>query len=156
MCVLTPSLYIIWLGLAAAGRWWLKSEPAEDDSDDIAVSSAAGWLAYAAIWVALLTPVAYLMLTTMWPPVWFRRAANIEVGEPAGICHAGYSRSDEEYAILDKLGVGLIRIDMHWSRVQPNFDTWDFEHFDAYLDAADSHGIKVLALLDYGRRSASA
>jgi hypothetical protein len=153
MHVVTPVLYAAWLVLTGVSLWRLKPKKAPEACGATSVSRSACGLTYAAIWIAILAPVSCLVLTTMWPPVWFERVARVEVGEPAGVCHAGYSRSDEEYAILDELGVRLMRVDFHWSPIQPDPDTWDFDDFDAYLDAANSHGVDVLALLAFGNNS---
>ncbi len=78
--------------------------------------------------------------------------ASIErrsIGEPLGMCHAGYSTSSEEYAIMDDLGVEWMRVDFSWSRIEPAEGEFDFEYWDAYMDAAVTHDKKVMAILDY-------
>ncbi|MBN1342333.1 MAG: hypothetical protein JXQ73_06615, partial [Phycisphaerae bacterium] len=147
MRVVTPGLYAAWLVLVGVGVWHSKRQAAPEPEESMLISPSARGLAYAAICMAILAPIACLILTTMWPAVWLERPPRVEVGEPAGICHAGYSRSDEEYAILDELGVRLMRVDFHWRRIQPTPDTWRLDHFDGYLDAAHRHNVKVLALL---------
>ncbi len=157
--VLVIVLFVAWLALVAVGRRRPKGERAEserteDEVGEIAVSSKAGGLAYAAFWAAVLVPIVCIVLTTMWPPVWFRRSAQVMVERPAGVCHAGYSRSDAEYETLDKLGVDMMRIDFHWSKIQPGPETWNVGHFDKYLDEAEKHDVKVLALLAFDNNKA--
>ncbi|MFO7976702.1 MAG: family 1 glycosylhydrolase [Candidatus Hydrogenedentota bacterium] len=144
-----PALYGVYLVLAGASFWRLKRTIgfSETAASVPGAGSLTGMLTYAAAWLVVLLPVLYLVATTMSPPVFFEHAERIEVGEPSGVCHAGYSKSEEEYANLEKLGVDLMRIDFHWHRIQPDPDTWDFSYFDAYLDAAEKHKIHVLALL---------
>jgi len=143
--VLTIVLYAVWIALAGANLWWSRRRPAPEAG--ITALGPLPAVVYVGVWAALLGFIAYWSTATMWPPVVFERAARVEVGEPSGVCHAGYSRSEEEYADLDRLGVRLMRVDFHWTRVQPEPDTWDFDRYDAYLDAAEAHNINVLALL---------
>ncbi len=147
--IVIPVLFAVCLALAALTVWWSKRKTAPNAARIPAppAGALAGTIAYAAAWLALLVPTLAVFATTMWPPVFFEHAAQLQVGEPSGVCHAGYSRSDEEYANLTELGVTLMRIDFHWTRIQPAPDTWDFSHFDAYLDAAGQHNVNVLALL---------
>ena len=149
MRVATLVLYVAYLVMAGTNWWWFKRRATPATADALSVRRPVLALTYAAIWVAVLVPIMSLAMTAMWPPIRFERAVRIEVGEPSGVCHAGYSRSDEEYADLDALGVRLMRVDFHWRRIQPAAETWDFGHFDAYVDAAQEHGVNVLALLDF-------
>lgn len=144
-----PVLYGIFLILGGISFFWSRrANEFSGNRDPVpGAGGLAGVLVYAGAWIAILVPVFYLVATTMSPPVFFDRADRINVGEASGVCHAGYSESDEEYANLHKLGVDLMRIDFHWRRIQPAPDTWDFSHFDSYLDAAEKHGVNVLALL---------
>ncbi|MFA6240194.1 MAG: hypothetical protein WC655_04650 [Candidatus Hydrogenedentales bacterium] len=106
-------------------------------------------LLYVAIIVLAIAPSLYVIALKSGPPFLMQRADRIPVKEPGGVCHAGYSRSDDEYAILDQLGASIMRVDFHWSSFQPNPDTWTFDDKDAYVAAAETHGKKVLALLDF-------
>ena len=145
--VLAIALYLVWLPVLGVGAWRARKKTSCQQPEPISASTRARTLAYAILWLAVLTPIATITSRTMWPPVWFDRAQRIQVGEPSGVCHAGYSRSDREYAALDELGVQIMRVDFHWHRVQPDPDTWAIDHFDAYMDAADAHNMNVLALL---------
>jgi polysaccharide biosynthesis protein PslG len=147
MTVVTPILYAIWLALAGALFWWSKRNPDSQSAPEAAAGPLSAAAGYVAVWAAVLLPTFYFVFTAMSPPVTFQRADRIEVGEPAGVCHAGYDKSDEEYANLHALGVDLMRIDFHWARIQKDSDTWDFSHYDTYLDAAEKHDMNVLGLL---------
>ena len=149
MRVVTPVLYVAWL--ASAG---LSLRRSKGESPPVARSEAstpywARGLTFAAICVVILAPVFCLFKMTMSPPVWFDRAERVEVGEPTGFCHAGYSRSDEEYATLDELGAKLLRVDFRWDSIQSDPETWNFANLDAYLDAANAHKANVLAVLAF-------
>jgi hypothetical protein len=67
-----------------------------------------------------------------------------------GMVHAG-NRSEEtqEYALLDELGVHWMLTDFSWSSIQPAKDTWNLDAFKGYADRGESHGKKILAILDY-------
>ncbi len=147
--VTTPALYGVWLILWGATSWKARRETGSGDTPAArpTVDTAGGLGAYVAAWVVVLAGTAAVVAATMWPPVFFERRDRIAVGEPTGVCHAGYSRSDEEYDQLRALGVRLTRVDFHWSTVQKAPDSWDFSEFDSYLDAAEKHGVKVVALL---------
>ena len=106
-------------------------------------------LLYVAILVFLLLPTGMVLVSGGWYGTPIVRAPRIPIDEPFGICHAGYSKTDEEYAVLNELGVRIMRVDFHWSRIQPATDTWDFAKWDSYLDAAERNNMKVLALLDF-------
>lgn len=73
----------------------------------------------------------------------------VTVDTPMGVCHAGYSESEEEYRQLDALGVQAIRADFHWSCFQPEPATWNFGCKDSFVDAAVKHGTQVIALLGF-------
>lgn len=82
-------------------------------------------LLYAAIIVLAVAPSLYVITLKSGPPFLVQRAERIAVKEPGGVCHAGYSKSDEEYAILDQLGASILRVNFRWSSFQPNPDTWN-------------------------------
>ena len=147
--MVTPALYGVWLLLAGAGLWKARRDAGSAHAPVAAPPAGpmGGLWAYAAAWAVVIAGTAALVAAAMWPPVFFERRERIAVGEPTGVCHAGYSRSDEEYERLHALGVRMMRVDFHWSTVQKGPDTWDFSEFDSYLDAAEKHGINVVALL---------
>jgi hypothetical protein len=51
---------------------------------------------------------------------------------------------------LAQLGVRVIRQDLRWDYVQPARDVWDWTTEDAVQEAADLHGLGVIAMLGYG------
>lgn len=104
---------------------------------------------YAAVILLAVLPSAYVLAFHSGPPLRIQRAARIPVAEPAGLCHAGYSKSGEEYAVLNQLGASVLRIDFRWNSIERSPGVWDFSDKDAYVAAARTHGTKVLALLDF-------
>ena len=71
---------------------------------------------------------------------------NVE--NPMGLCHAGYSESDEEYKILDDLGVQALRVDFRWGEFQQGPNQWNLSAKDKYVDTAIQHGKRVIAILN--------
>ncbi|NIA14439.1 MAG: hypothetical protein GWP08_10175 [Nitrospiraceae bacterium] len=102
---------------------------------------------YVVLSIALAGLVGAVAVSTFSPGLRMKREAQVHVGEPCGVCHAGYSQTDEEYALLDSLGVSLMRVDFHWRGVQPAPGTWTWDRWDGYMDAAERNGTRVLALL---------
>lgn len=96
-----------------------------------------------------VVPGGYWLVSTSWLPPAPAGFGPVNVDTPMGVCHAGYSESDEEYRQLDALGVQAIRADFHWSCFQPEPATWNFGCKDGYVDAAVRHGKQVIGLLDF-------
>ncbi|MGQ9927980.1 MAG: glycosyl hydrolase [Chloroflexaceae bacterium] len=57
------------------------------------------------------------------------------------------SSMDVPAALVSELGVAWVREDLHWHRVQPRPDVWDWTFSDAALRALLSRGINVLGVL---------
>lgn len=149
--VALPALFGISALLAALGSR-IERPPARVSQKPEALpalSGLAATVAYLACLVAVLLPAGALVAVRRSPPLRMQRPARIPVDEPSGLCHAGYSQSDEEYATLARLGCHIMRVDFAWRHIQPSPDTWNWERWDRYLDAAERHGQKVLALLDF-------
>lgn len=47
-------------------------------------------------------------------------------------------------------GIRWVRVDVRWSAVEPKEGVWNYDRFDAVLDAAERAGIQVLPLLGFG------
>lgn len=148
--VVAAALYGLWLLAAFLGYLRARHRPdAADATPDPCPARGGCALAYLAMWLLALAPAAVLLVTALWPPVRFERAPRIEVGSVSGLCHAGYTHTDEEYAVLHELGVRLVRIPFYWGALQPRADTWDFSSIDAFMDAADRNGIRVVAVIAF-------
>lgn len=70
----------------------------------------------------------------------------------AGIVHAGWTRSQEEYNHLEYLGAKWILHTFSWSSIEPNQGEWDFQRYDDLVDTALASGVKVLGVLAYDVR----
>jgi hypothetical protein len=66
-----------------------------------------------------------------------------------GMAHGGYTRSAQEYALLDELGSVWIRRTFDWEDIEPEEGRWDFAEWDDYVDSAKAAGKKILATLAY-------
>jgi hypothetical protein len=103
---------------------------------------------------AAVAPSMTLLTKTAWPPFIMHRPPQMKVNEPMGVCHAGYSNSEEEYATLKALGVQSIRADFRWTEIEPEPGKWNFSNKDKYVDTAASHGVKIIAILDFDNNGA--
>lgn len=54
---------------------------------------------------------------------------------------------DAAFADALQLGASWVRDDLSWSRVQPTPGAYNWESFDAVVDAADAHGLSVVPIL---------
>ncbi|MDR0321271.1 MAG: hypothetical protein LBI28_07190 [Treponema sp.] len=66
-----------------------------------------------------------------------------------GFVHAGDSRTTEEYALLDDLGVDWILSTFYWRRIEAERGVFDFSSYDDYVNTANREGKKVIAVLAY-------
>lgn len=117
-----------------------------------ALRKPPGWsVALACPLVLLATAIPTLWVWTQegWYPRPVAREATVSVGEPSGVCHAGYSGSDAEYASLEALGVRLMRVDFSWGGIEREPGNWNFSRWDQYVQAAEAHSVDVLALLNF-------
>lgn len=137
------------------GSVWILARPRSDGEpaprgpwQEPSAKMLAG--VFVALTALALLPALIVIRVWLWPPLVMGRADGVEIGDASGVCHAGYSGTDEEYALLEELGARMTRVDFHWHGVQPDPDTWDFSRWDRYMDAADRHGMRVLALLVFG------
>ena len=67
----------------------------------------------------------------------------------SGLVHAGETKTQEEYALLDRMGVSWVLATFYWSRIERSEKQWNFEGYDGYVDAAKASGKKVLGILAY-------
>jgi hypothetical protein len=82
---------------------------------------------------------------------------------PTGMCVArnltGWAADADrlESAITDlqRVGATSVRTDVLWHKIQPAEDTWNFEVYDAMLDALEAADIELIAMVAYGTTWAS-
>ncbi len=104
---------------------------------------------FALLFLLAFLPGALLLGTTAWPPAFMKQPSSISVDYPMGLCHAGSSESDDEYKVLNELGVQSFRVDFTWSDFQPAPGQWNFACRNGYVATAKKYGKRVVAILDY-------
>jgi len=67
----------------------------------------------------------------------------------AGIVHAGSTRTQEEFELLDYMGVRWVLHTFYWDRIEREQGQWDFQYYDEIVDAVNGAGIKTLGILAY-------
>lgn len=142
------ALFVVWLVLWVLALWKTEFRPARDIAPR-PPSTALATVVYVVLLILAFAPAAVLVPLKLSPPLVIAPPQRLEVGDMMGVCHAGYSKEDAEYAELHKLGVRMMRVDFHWAGVQTAPGAWDFSRWDSYLDAAERHGVRVLALLAF-------
>ena len=66
-----------------------------------------------------------------------------------GMVHAGETESNEEYALIDEMGISWISYTFYWHRIEKERGRLDFSWYDNFVDAAKSKGKKIVAVLGY-------
>ena len=66
-----------------------------------------------------------------------------------GMVHAGNTETDEEYQLLNEMGVVWVLETFYWQRVERTPGEFNFSRYDGYVDTAIMQGKKVLAVLAY-------
>jgi hypothetical protein len=78
--------------------------------------------------------------------------------ELMGMVHAGYhdrdgrgnsGRLEDEYSLLDDMGVVWMLRDFSWDSIEPSDDNWRWDTFDRYVQDANAHDKKIMGLLAY-------
>jgi polysaccharide biosynthesis protein PslG len=73
----------------------------------------------------------------------------VRIETPLGLCHAGQTKTDREYQLLDDLGCEWLRVDYHWNTIERTQGNFDFQSTDQFTQAALQHNKKILAVLCY-------
>ncbi len=137
------------LGAILAGRAHKQRQEAETISSPRPAGIVLSTFVFCVVLLLAVVPAGLLVYKTAWPPRFLEQPANPVLDAPMAVCHAGYSESEEEYKLLDDLGVQALRADFHWSGTQPAPDQWNLAVKDGYVDAAVAHGKRVIAILDF-------
>lgn len=66
-----------------------------------------------------------------------------------GIVHAGETKSDEEYRLLDEMNVKWVLNTFYWNDIERVKGRFDFSSYDDYVDTAKRSGKKIIAVLAY-------
>jgi hypothetical protein len=67
----------------------------------------------------------------------------------AGMVHAGNTRTDEEYALLNDMGVSWVLATFYWGSIEPQQGVWNFSNYDSFVERAKQDGKKIIAVLAY-------
>jgi len=73
----------------------------------------------------------------------------VKIEEPLGFCHAGSSRTDQEYKLQNDLGCEWMRIDYRWDDIERIPGKFDFQSMDEYTQMALHYNRKIIAVLCY-------
>ena len=77
-------------------------------------------------------------------------AAHVD-GNPFGAC-AHITRDEpvaETCAMMRKAGMGWVRCDFEWQKIEPRKGQWDFSYFDRVVEECEAAGVMLLPILDY-------
>jgi hypothetical protein len=73
-----------------------------------------------------------------------------------GMVHAGYyydgtagKTREDEYALLNEMGIVWLLRDFSWSSIQPAQDQWRLDHFNTFAEDAAHYNKKIVGILDY-------
>lgn len=79
-----------------------------------------------------------------------KNAGLVELGDsPLGMCHAGSTKTDEEYQLLDDIGVQWLRVDYRWDKIEKLPGNLNYSSMDEYTELAVRNNRKILAVLCY-------
>jgi polysaccharide biosynthesis protein PslG len=95
-------------------------------------------------------PVLAILLTAV--PVTRLTAVPVRASNDFGVTIEFYRDADTQAEMMVAAGVSWVRIDLAWSAAEPEAGRYDFRTWDRFLDSFESHGIRVLFILDYGNR----
>ncbi len=62
---------------------------------------------------------------------------------------------EKSLSIMKRAGIGQVRFDFSWARLEHPEGTWHFERLDKIIAEAEKQGIQVLPILDYGNSFAN-
>lgn len=62
---------------------------------------------------------------------------------------------EKSFALMKRAGVGQVRFDFSWARLEHPEGTWHFERLDGIIAEAERQGVQVLPILDYGNSFAN-
>lgn len=71
------------------------------------------------------------------------------IEKPFGLCHAGQTKTDREYRLLDDIGCEWLRVDYRWNSIEKTPGNFDFTSMDRFTQMALQQNKKVIAVLCY-------
>ena len=66
-----------------------------------------------------------------------------------GLVHAGRTRTEEEFRILDEMGIVWVLKTFGWADIEPEKGVFDFSRYDPFVEAALENGHKIAVTLGY-------
>ena len=63
-----------------------------------------------------------------------------------------YKGNEQDLSMLRDAGVGIIRMDVSWSRCETAPGEYDFSHYDQLVGDLEQRGMRLLFIIDYGNR----
>lgn len=112
-------------------------------------SRARGVLLLVLVAGGLVTPFLVLTTALKAPPLVDPPSTRKPLTDFCGTALAGYSGTPEEYGNLTALGVQWLRVHFSWRGIEPAPDVFDFTRWDRYVANCTTHGIKIIAMLNY-------
>jgi GH35 family endo-1,4-beta-xylanase len=100
---------------------------------------------------ALLTAVFFLGSCSSASKLVFQKNVIIPA-DHSGVVHAVRTKTQEEYALLDYLGVNWTLDTFSWYQIEPEQGEWNFTDYDSFVDNANAAGVKMIGLLAYDNR----
>jgi len=61
-----------------------------------------------------------------------------------------YDGNDDDWAMIEAAGVGIVRMDVSWGGSEKEPGQYDFTHYDALIARLEQRGIRLLFIIDYG------
>lgn len=67
----------------------------------------------------------------------------------AGVSHAGFTRTQREFDLMNHLGIQWTQRSFAWGRLEPVQGEWDFIEFDDFVNKNIAAGVRIVATLAY-------
>jgi hypothetical protein len=74
---------------------------------------------------------------------------TVQIDRPIGLCHAGQTKTEREYQLLEDIGCEWLRVDYHWNSIEKTPGNFNFSSMDQFTQTALQHNKKIIAVLCY-------
>lgn len=101
------------------------------------------------LFIGLISPFFLLNLTVKAPPITEPKKERVQLEDFCGTALAGYSGLENEYEILNELGIHWLRIHFSWKSIESENNAWEYEKYDTFVQNTNANDIKVIAMLNY-------
>jgi polysaccharide biosynthesis protein PslG len=72
------------------------------------------------------------------------------VPEGLGVNIHFYEGNENDLAMIEAAGMGIIRMDISWASAEKEPGVYDFSHYDHLVNDMEALGIRILFIIDYG------